>query len=203
MEPVESRYEFRCFVSPMEPLPPATIQAMGDVTAHESREIYAVSALGTGVNLKYRNGEMDLKRLLAVDGDLEQWSPGERTSFPVAHEWLTEVLALGLGIGDALASAPESVTAPMLFEELLRTVPGVGLADVRKARRIFEHADCRAEHAMVHINGAAIVTLCVESTDPNAVRAARASLGLSGHENTSYPTAIARIMGLSPVPLHY
>jgi len=201
--PVESRYEFRCFVSPLEPPPPAAEQAMGDVAARESREIYAVSAHRTGVNLKYRNGEMDIKRLLAVDGDLQQWSPGERTGFPVAHAWLTEVLAPALGIGNALASAPAHVTAPMLFERLLRTVPGVGLADVRKSRRIFEHAGCRAEHAVVHVNGAAVITLCVESADPGAVRTARASLGLTGYENTAYPTAIARIMGLSPVPLHY
>ena len=203
MDPVESRFEFRCFASPLEPSPPAAEQAMGDVTAHQSREIYAVSADGTGVNLKYRNGELDLKRLLAVDGDLQQWSPCGRAGFPVPHAWLNEVLAPALGIGDALEAAPEHVTAPMLFEHLLRKVPGVGIADVRKSRRLFEHAGCRAEHAVVHVNGAAIVTLCVESTDPDAVRDARTSLGLTGHENISYPTAIARIMGLSPVPLQY
>lgn len=203
LDPAANRYEFRSFFSPLEQLPPAIARALADAAPRQSREIYAVSASRPGANLKYRGGELDLKRLIKADGDLEQWSPGERVGFPLARDWLTHVLAPALGLGHALAQAPPQVTAPVLFEQVLRPVSGLGIADVLKARRLFEHAGCRAEHAVVHINGAAIATVCVESTDPGAVRDALADLGLAGRENLCYPVVIARIMGLSPVPLHY
>jgi hypothetical protein len=57
-----------------------------------------------------------------------------------------------------------------------------------------------AELDDILVNGALIRSVAVESEDADTVVAARQALGLAGHENISYPLAIARIMGREPLP---
>jgi hypothetical protein len=60
--------------------------------------------------------------------------------------------------------------------------------------------ECITEYAELLINGAAIKTVAVESTDIDAILKAKDLLGLNDYENINYLRAIKRIIGMEALP---
>ena len=54
---------------------------------------------------------------------------------------------------------------------------------------------------VVLINGARVVTVSSESTDPEAIRRTIVDTGMAGLENINYLQAIKRVIGMLPMPL--
>jgi hypothetical protein len=89
-------------------------------------------------------------------------------------------------------------------DELLRLVaqPAVRLhsASVYKRRFRFTLAARRAEYDQLLVNGAAVESVAIESVEPQAVLKLQATLQLDDFENQSYPLALSRMLGITPLP---
>ena len=162
----------------------------------ESREVYILGTPGLSRNVKVRRGRLELKTLLAHEGDLQRWRPAGQWSFPLGGGLPGEV---------ALAAAGQAPPAgdPLSLGDLMAWVaatPGLVRANVFKRRFRFTLGGCAVELDHLAVNGAAIESVAVEAKDGDAVEAARRELGLADCENVSFPLALARICGLQPLP---
>jgi hypothetical protein len=83
---------------------------------------------------------------------------------------------------------------------VVRPHPDLTAVHVFKRRFGFTINDCLAEIAELLINGAAIKTAAVESTDLEAILEVKRRLGLTDYENVNYLVAIKRIIGMLPAP---
>ena len=69
------------------------LAALAPVSISESDETYLLTS--TDLNVKIRDSLLDVKALKKADRDgLEQWSPVLKTTFPLAPETATKVIAL-------------------------------------------------------------------------------------------------------------
>lgn len=194
-----ARFEFRvfghCFDQAEQQL---RMMAQCD-SITESRELYVLDREHIDErNLKIRGGALEYKQLVERLDDLQRWMPAGQWVFPVAAVTLREVF------GPTMVPKPAALRDTLTRAELLEQVrrPGSLLyrAAIFKRRFLFSPSACRTEVDQLLVNGAAIQSLAIEAEDPQAVLALRAELGLDGRENVAYPRAIARIMGLLPLP---
>ncbi|MGD2112770.1 MAG: hypothetical protein PVI50_05235 [Gammaproteobacteria bacterium] len=194
-----ARFEFRlfgqCFEQEEQRL--RTMAAVESIV--ESRETYFLAAPpDPRRNVKLRDGQLELKRLVACHQGLERWRPAGQWALPVTSGTLLELLAPDNG-----TTWRHTLPALLDLGELLAFVarPEIPLyrAEVFKRRILFAPAGCRAELDQLLVNGAAIQSLAMEAGDPDAVLALRAALGIETRENTCYPRALSRIMGLDPL----
>jgi hypothetical protein len=94
----------------------------------------------------------------------------------------------------------DEYTLQQFIDEIIR--PHKDLVPVRVVKRRFGFMvnECITEYAELLINGAAIQTVAVESTDVEAILKAREMLGLQDYENVNYLRAIKRIIGMEALP---
>jgi hypothetical protein len=195
-EPV-SRFEFRvigqCFGHETDRL-----RSMAPCeTIKESREIYLLGHAGiTELNLKIRDGRLELKQLAGHYQDLQRWQPAGQWEFPVASGPVRSLLP---DSGESLTIPPQ-LNRDELLQLAARPELPLYRASVFKRRFLFNLPDCRAELDELLVNGAAIASLAMESVDPQVVLALRSLLKLEDRENVAYPLALCRIMGLAPQP---
>jgi hypothetical protein len=166
----------------------------------ESREVYLLGCdTGFDRNVKLRKGKLEFKQLIERYQGLQCWRPAGQWDFPVAAGTIDDIL----GSGGVLSRAADP-DALLSRDELLRLVaqPAIHLhrASVHKRRFRFALAACRAEYDQLLVNGAAIESIAVEAVDPEAVLEVQARLRLDDFENQSYPLALSRILGITPLP---
>jgi len=199
----DPRFEFRSFGQDFDaihhrlgrlsvPLPEAQWERHSD-------ETYIVSCTNDVHNSKIRDDQLDIKTLMRTVADLEQWKPLLKARFPLTPEVLRgEVFpALGTGI---LGLSAEPCELPA-FLAMLRGHPDVAVVQVRKQRFAYRVHDTICEYAVVLINGARVVTVSSESTDPEAIRRTMHDTGMAGLENVNYLQAIKRVIGMVPMAL--
>ncbi len=202
-EAAEPRFEFRSFGQDFDaihhrlgrlstPLPEALWE-------RHSVETYIVSRTNDVHNTKIRDGRMDIKTLVQAVAGLERWEPVMKASFPLAPATMrAEVFpAFRVGIPD-LPGGPCDEAA---FLALVRAHPDLAAVQVRKRRFAYLVHETICEYAVVLINGARVVTVSSESTDPEAVRRTIVDAGMSGLANINYLQAIKRVTGMLPTPL--
>jgi hypothetical protein len=188
------RYEYRAFAPDFGLIESRLRKLGGAPRIRESQEIYLVAAYGVHQNIKLRGEQLDIKQRIAQRDGFEQWRPVGKWSFPLpvtARDILHEALGLGAALGD-----PECLELGALIQ-CLHAGRQVVIVDLFKRRFGFEIGACQAEIAEVSINGAALRTVCVESTDLAAARALTEALGLSDYPNVSYVQALMVVTGLS------
>ncbi|TVP58974.1 MAG: hypothetical protein EA349_03825 [Halomonadaceae bacterium] len=163
----------------------------------ESQDIYVLSRRVSTLNVKLRNHQLDRKRLVANHGPLELWSPMEKLPLPLSPDQVNQHLLAPLGAAPALTGEQ-----PLGIDELLHQViyPNTGLVVVHlfKRRWHFTLGGCVCEMAELLVNGAALSTVCIEATDPDAVIALAADLRLDDWPNRSYVAALRQVVGLTP-----
>jgi exopolyphosphatase/guanosine-5'-triphosphate,3'-diphosphate pyrophosphatase len=161
----------------------------------ESDELYLVSP--GGENVKVRDDLMDIKVLREVDADgLERWEPVMKASFPLTTEVATQVFdALGHA---APAFGADAYPLDRFLRELVEREGLARVVRVHKRRARYTVGGCIAERSEVLADGAPLRTVAIESEDPVAVIAAVRDVGLGGWTNTSYPTALQRILDGAP-----
>jgi hypothetical protein len=190
---IEPRYEFRVWDRRLDDVV-ARIRSHSE--CHEERwstELYVVGRDRAGVNLKMRNGFLDLKIRRAVVDGFEQWAPTRKANFPVAGAEARDALH-PLGVGFSAVERAE-YTIDEFIAELVDPHPFLAVVTVTKRRQSFTVGDCMTEIADVVISGTPLETVAVESVDLEAARTARELLGLDRFENVSYPLHIKRILG--------
>ena len=196
---IGDRYEFRAFTRHLGRVEDRLRDAGTLKDIRESREIYIVSAANDDINVKLRAGLLDIKSRIGVQAGLEQWAPILKLELPLAASTLREQVLDRLG-ATALTLDRDHYGLDDLVEQVARPSPVLVPAQVHKCRWQFTLGDCMAEFAEVSINGAWMVTACVESVDPEAVSRAVSTLGLDAYDNESYLAAIKRVVGLIPLP---
>jgi len=195
-----SRYEFRIFGTCLG-LAEQRLRSLAPCESIiESREIYLLGyATGAERNIKIRDGKLELKRLIETHQGLERWQPAGQWAFPVALDTLRDALH-----HDNILNQAHTLPAMLSGSDLLRLVATAEVplyrANVYKCRFRFSFPDCRAEFDQLRINDAAIQSIAIESANPQAVLELQATLRLEDCENQSYPLAISRILGITPLP---
>jgi len=200
MSEIEPRYEFRIFGRCLG-LAEQRLRAMASCESiSESREIYLLGCEQVyDRNVKIRHGKLELKRLIERHESLERWRPDSQWAFPIARDSIRDTLW-----PDDLPEQAPALPAMLSKNDLLQFIAQFAVpsyrANVYKRRFRFTLPACRAELDQLLINGAALETLAVESEDPQAVLAVQSLLRIEDCENQSYPLALSRILGITPLP---
>ena len=145
-----------------------------------------------GRDIKIRGQALEIKDLVAQRADMQLWRNAARLPFPIPSAAVERELILRLALGQPLSR--ERYTAEQILGELVGPRHNVAVVTLRKRRRLFESAGCRAEVAEVEVGGRRTLTACAEHEDPDRLRQAAAELGLDRHPNLDYPTALARLV---------
>jgi hypothetical protein len=193
------RYEFRVFAPDLS-LMEARIRTLAPLGRYrESLETYLLVPGRNEVNLKLRDGALELKQLIERRWGLEQWRPGFRLDLPADGRALAghlkDLVNLGQGLDEGGPQDAEGFVAL-----LAEAQPGVATASLFKKRFGFVLDDCLAEVVEVLINGARLTSVALESERPRAVLALREKLGMDGWDNLSYVLAAERVLGRAPLP---
>ncbi len=188
-----NRFEYRAFAADFGLVEPRLRELGGTPLIRESAEIYLVAAGRGDQNIKIRADQLDIKQLLAERDGFQQWGPLGKWSFPLPPDALA-ALSAALGLDTTLPeSSGQAVNSLVGHFNASRELV---IVDLFKRRFGFEVGDCQAEVAEVTINGAALKTACVESTELDQARRLIDRLGLVAYANTSYIEALMRVTGL-------
>ncbi|MGY6586692.1 MAG: hypothetical protein ACXIUB_00240 [Wenzhouxiangella sp.] len=196
-----NRFEYRVFDRHLGHFDQILRRLGGEPQIRESRETYLLSDDSLDQNIKLRYGQLDIKTLEQERDGFEQWAPAGKWSFPLdadCLDQLSQALKLDGGLDEAAGHSESSLLAILAKEG-----PSLRLVDLFKRRFGYqiEHAgaDVAAEWAEVEINGAGIQTVCLESTDLDAVHSLANDIGLLAYPNCNYLRALARVTGLKPM----
>ena len=151
-------------------------------------------------SVKIRDEALEVKRLLAVDAlGLELWRPTLRLHFPVPAGDLEELWS-------AWGLRPPTPLRPLLtFGDFVRDVvaadDSLTRVDVIKRRTKLVIGGCPGERVSMLVRDRHWESLAFEHEDPALIVGVLRTLGLDPKSNSSYPTALRRILGL-PAPTY-
>src|SRR5262245_16462195 len=189
MATIVPRWEWRTFGPGVEIADPhfAALESTG---VQESDETYLLS--GTRPTAKVRDGLMDIKSLIELDGPgLEQWRPVIKTAFPLAAADVRKAFeALEL-------AAPSLARDEYTFDQFVAELAGPGglrPVAVHKRRVRYVSSGCTSEVTDVTADGIPGRTVAIESEDEQAVVEAVRSVGLGEFVNTSYARGLAWLL---------
>jgi hypothetical protein len=198
MQAIIPRYEFRAFAQNFGLIEEKIRKFSRLEKFRESSEIYILSHGNNENNVKIRYDVLDIKVFVKEEKGLQQWNPRLKAGFPMKIEVIRDDVLPALG-----AAVPEfnrsAYTLEQFLEDILTPHPQLALARIFKRRFGYVINDCISEIAELLINGAAIKTMALESTDIEAVLEAKKMLGLQEYENVNYLLAIKRILGMEPL----
>lgn len=193
------RYEFRTFARDFGLVAQKIRRASTCLDIRESEEIYIVTTGKDHLNLKIRDGRLQIKQLLDGRHGLERWQPTIDAAFPLSPELVRDILAPVLGL-QGILPAHSQYSPELLLAELTATRPTIRQARVFKRRFRFAIDHCPTEIDQLSVNGAAIGSVAVESEVPETLQAVIARIGLDEYENINYPRALRCIMGMEMLP---
>lgn len=159
-------------------------------------ETYFVSRHTQGVNVKVRDGLLDIKVKTGETGEgYEIFQPRGKFKFPVDRKDLATIL------GQLKAAMPRELETleTCSFEAFLAATRRHGdlvPVTVEKMRWGFTIDGVICECAEVYANGALLESACVESEDYEAMKAVVEGLGLAARPNVSYLKALAAVVGV-------
>ncbi len=199
MNEIKPRFEFRTFAQNFGMVETKMRKLSALDKIRESSEIYIMSAGNSENNTKIRDDLMDIKVFVKSEKGLEQWNPRMKGSFPMKASEIAEKVFPAFGV-DLPEFKRDEYTLQQFIDEIIR--PHKDLVPVRVVKRRFGFMvnECITEYAELLINGAAIQTVAVESTDVEAILKAKEMLGLQDYENVNYLRAIKRIIGMEALP---
>jgi hypothetical protein len=163
-------------------------------------ETYFVSRHTQGVNVKVRDGLLDIKvKTGETEEGYEIFQPRGKFKFPVSKKDLATILS------ELKADMPHELGSleTCTFEAFLaaaRKHPDLVPVTVEKMRWGFTIDGVICEYAKVYLNGALLESACVESEDYASMRAVIEGLGLSARPNVSYLKALAGLVGVGTAP---
>jgi len=190
---VHARFEFRSFGE-------HAIDAFQRLERndHEDRraysaDTYCLSKVTDSSNVKIRNGQLDVKRLVEVDSGLERWKPIFKASLPVADVLLRSIVLPSLRAGTCTLNHSK-YDQEAIRREVVEPHARLMWLPVRKRRWLFTLARCRAEFVELEAGGALLRSIAIEGPQSDEILDLRMRLGLSHFENVSYPRALKRLV---------
>jgi hypothetical protein len=202
-EPSAPRYEFRTFGHHFrehhEQMIQLTQPVPEDLQVRMSDEVYIISKKLDDINIKIKNNLLDFKKLITIEGNLEQWNTVEKHKFPVSKELLTNEIFPALDADIPLLNILEFDIKNFLniakrHKDLL-TVP------IQKKRHAYIVNYTICEYTEVIIGSEYLYSVAVESTDKLEVSKTVTQLNLDLYENINYVQAIKRVSELISKPL--
>lgn len=198
-EVIIPRYEFRAFAHSFGQVIDEIRWRAAPEFIRESTDTYLVTSGNDTHNVKLRYNQLDVKKLIHVEQELEQWYPALKLDFPVASRRISEEVFPPLKVQPPSLSR-ETYTAEQFLLEAIWPHLEVRQARVFKQRFHFVIEGCMVEINELLINGAAIKSVAIEAVDAATVLRVRDMIGLRPYENVNYLLAIKRILGLAPLP---
>jgi len=187
---IRPRWEWRAFGDGVQAAD-ARLAALAPERVEDSDEVYLLS-LVSDASVKIRDGRLDAKRLLLIDGEgLEQWMPVLKAAFPLSAEEAASAFAL-LG-----APAPGGLTDLQALLAAADADPQLRAVPVHKRREHFTVGGCMAERSVLRTDAGAVRTVAVESTDAARVGAAVRELGLEALPVTCVARGLKALMGVA------
>jgi len=197
VSPPVLRWEWRTFAPDLAPLR-KRLPDLSKSKPEHSRETYIVCAL-VPHNTKVRFDELDVKRLVEVDGQgLQLWDPVITTTFPITAETAARLFGIWHLPLPGFERPHYSLT--LFLEEVVARHRDLHLAEVEKTRYGFVYEGCAAEFTQVAVNGMPLDSFCLEHEHEAVVLGAMDDLGLGGARNVSYTQAIKDVLGLTTLP---
>lgn len=162
-------------------------------------ETYVLSSVSPGVNVKLRDGVLDVKQRVGdtVEG-YQIFQPAAKFPFPLTPEHLASASGF-LGVVMEMP-AHEKEMGPEAFLKRAAAQPELRLVTVTKERFGFTIDGAICEYARVYFNGALLESACVESERYEAMAGVISGLGLSTFTNTNYIDAASQVIGLRRAP---
>ena len=184
--PIVPRWEWRTFGGSLDAVE-ADLGRWDHRGDSESDEQYLLTA--DGDNVKIRDELLDIKVLREVDQrGLERWEPTLKAAFPL------DASTLRRSSRHCASRCPSSRGRPTRrtcsCPSSSRRTTRSAVIPVHKRRVRYTLGECMAELSDLEVDGRRIRTLALESTDPAAVVAQVAALGLGDRVNTSVPRAL-------------
>jgi len=190
----EARFEFRVWGDRLDGVSDRLRELAEPGEVRESAETYVVSTAVLDANPKVRADLLDIKRLVDVRDGFEQWTVHRKVGFPVDVRELADDLCPLLGVAPSSLDR-EAYSVAELVDEVVEPHPDLAAVDLTKRRQMYTVDPCSAEVSQVRVQGRAIQTVAIESTDLDALREVRRGLGLETNDNVSYPRAIREMLG--------
>jgi hypothetical protein len=186
------RFEFRTFGRDFDEaaylMSRLSVPVPKKVWERYSEEIYILSKTNDVNNTKIRDGKMDIKTFVQEVDGLEQWNPLMKGEFPIKAEVLKNEVFPAFKV-DMPALEKDEYTLEE-FLQIIKDHPDLQAVSVEKERYGYMVNDTICEYAVVHVNGASIVTVNSESTELDDIKKTIKDLELEGVENINYLQAI-------------
>ena len=179
------RFEYRIWGAAFAGLPAPDAVA-------ESAEVYLVPER-TGVNVKFRRGALEIKRLLGTQGGLQHWLPALRCLLPLPARVIARDLCPALGVAPP-PLARRRYDLAQLLAEVVPALAGVRAVRLCKRRRQFEVAGARAERTQISIGEVTIESAAVEAERFDQAARAAEQLMLRRAPNLDYVAALRRLL---------
>ena len=189
------RAEFRVFGQGIiDIVKPAMWKAQATLfKVRQSGETYILSRHTNNVNVKIRDGLLDIKTKVGeTDSGYEIFQPSGKFQFPVKKDELSTILE---NLQAKLELGQDSYTFDE-FIELLNTTDDIVSVNVHKERYGFSVDGVICEYGKILFNGAMVETTCVESEDYVAMERVIDKLEIGGFENINYLKAAKRVVGM-------
>ena len=189
------RAEFRVFGQGIiDIVKPAMWKAQATLfKVRQSGETYILSRHTNNVNVKIRDGLLDIKTKVGeTDSGYEIFQPSGKFQFPVKKDELSTILE---NLQAKLELGQDSYTFDE-FIELLNTTDDIVSVNVHKERYGFSVDGVICEYGKILFNGAMVETTCVESEDYVAMERVIDKLEIDGFENINYLKAAKRVVGM-------
>lgn len=187
-----SRFEFRVWGDDLGDVAHNLEVLSGKGYPTESDEIYFLSDATDDCNAKIRAGLLDMKVLLKVERELEQWSPIIKAGFPLGSNSIERFFALlklhPPGLSRSIYSMDE------FMNDLVDRNEHITIVKVHKHRSEYKLDGCGVEFSVVRIEDHRQHTIAVESYDPDAVLSVIDQLGIRSSANISYPRKIKKLL---------
>ncbi len=171
------------------------LDAMTPASVEDSDELYLLTH--DGDNVKIRDQLMDIKVLRETDSaGLQRWEPILKAPFPL-HVEAAQIVFAGLR-----RPLPEIPPDGLSLDALITAIQG-GATDARavsvhKRRARYTVGGSQAERSTLEAGGHQKTSIAVESTEPAAVAAAVAGLGLRDYVNVDVPTSLRLLIDRVP-----
>jgi hypothetical protein len=191
---ITPRWEWRLIQSQL-PIGAEELAALVTRPPRDSTETYLLSSAAPH-NVKLRGGKLEIKALEAVHpSGLERWCPVLSATFPVSRQAVA-LLNEALGLG-AFALPGPILDAGSLLRQL---PPRVVVVPLCKRRHALTLDGCPGEWVLLEVGGRQLQSLSLEHPDPARILDVLHARQLHPEHNTSYPTALLRLMaGVSPM----
>jgi exopolyphosphatase / guanosine-5'-triphosphate,3'-diphosphate pyrophosphatase len=195
MADVVPRWEWRTFAHTVSQAD-TTLDAMTPASVEESDDLYLLTH--DGDNVKIRDQLMDIKVLRETDSaGLQRWEPILKVPFPLDVEAAQVVFA-------SLRRPCPEIPSDGLSLDAFMAAARVGATDgpravvMHKRRARYTVGGCLAERSTLEAGGHQKTSIAIESTDPAAVAAAVAELGLRDYVNVDVPTGVRMLIDQVP-----